>query len=342
MYNPRYPMSSSLIIILGVLIISYVATILIRHLAIKRSIIDIPNERSSHEIPTPRGGGLAFVLVTYIGLSIWKILLNQIPDQLYFAILAGIPLILIGILDDIYNVSPIIRIICQILVVSAGIYILGNLGSFHFLTFEIHSNLFIYLIIILGLTWFINLFNFLDGIDGYASMEAMFLIAVFYYFTRDLYLIMVIAAILGFAIWNFPFKKAKIFMGDVGSTFLGYIIGILAIYFHSTNQIHIRLSFILALLFIFDATVTLLLRIKQRERISTPHRKHIYQRFVQAGYSHLSMLIIGIIINSLLFALVLFTYNGFLSYWITLILSIFCVVSFMYFVERKIPFRDNS
>jgi Fuc2NAc and GlcNAc transferase len=152
------------------------------------------------------------------------------------------------------------------------------------------------------MVWFINLFNFLDGIDGYASIEAITLALALYLFTGQNINLILIASVLGFLIWNRP--KAKIFMGDVGSTQLGFILIVLGIYFHNEKSLSFIYWIVLSAPFWFDATLTLLRRLRNREKLSQAHRKHIYQRLVQSGFSHLHVDILLIMVNFFLAVLV--------------------------------------
>ena len=157
------------------------------------------------------------------------------------------------------------------------------------------------------MVWCINLFNFLDGIDGYLSTEVIFVcLAVFILFGNDLFLFF-LAITAGFLVWNW--QPAKIFMGDIGSTLLGFNIAIFAVYYQSTIQISIFVWLILTSLFWFDATLTLYRRYRNKEKLSQAHRKHAYQRIVQAGFSHQKTVLYSLLINVFLFLLVMISYK---------------------------------
>ena len=282
-------------------LLSLLLTFLIRKIAIKKIIIDIPNERSSHTAPTPRGGGLAIVISWYIGIT-FLFFVNQLDKHLYLALLSGIGLAIIGIIDDVISLKPSFRLLVQAVSAISALYFLNG--------FEIHSiqqnnllfNAIIWFITIIGIIWFINLFNFLDGIDAYASLEAIFIVLAIYFFVGSPLFLVLFASILGFLFWNRP--KAKIFMGDVGSTQLGFILVILGIYFHNITEFNFINWLMLSSLFWFDASYTLFRRWRNNEKLSQPHKKHAYQRIVQAGFSHLKTDIYALIVNIIILFLV--------------------------------------
>lgn len=293
---------TSIIVFVALFLISFITTWLVKRIAIKKAILDIPNERSSHSVPTPRGGGIAIVISIYIGL-IWLFIQNLISQNLFYALLCGIILVIIGILDDIYNLSPKIRFIAQILSTSLALYFLGGLQSFNLGFTSIQAPLVLSIISVIGIVWFINLYNFIDGIDGYASAEAIFIGGAMYFITKSEIALILISTTLGFLPWNW--QKAKIFMGDVGSTTLGFFLAILAIYFQNNNEFSLINWMILTSVFWFDATFTLFRRWKNKEKLSEAHKKHAYQRIVQAGFSHQKTVIYAIITNLILFSIIL-------------------------------------
>ena len=287
-------------VIYGVLfLISLFLTYLIRIVALKKSLLAMPNERSSHTIPTPHGGGIAIAISWFFGL-IYLFTCKGIEASLFYALMAGGALCLVSFLDDIYELSPKIRLFTQASVALLGLYMLGGLSKIDSGIFVLENQLFTNAFAFLGIIWCINLYNFLDGIDGYAGSEALFLgIAGYLLFGGDYYLVLV-ASVGGFLFWNW--EKAKIFMGDVGSTLLGYNVAILALY--SQNKgVSIVIWLILFGLFWFDATLTLYRRYKNGEKLSEAHRKHSYQRAVQSGWSHQKVVMITMSLNLFLFIL---------------------------------------
>ncbi|HEY9123190.1 MAG TPA: glycosyltransferase family 4 protein [Bacteroidales bacterium] len=329
-----------LLIYLGAFLISLLLTWVVRHWAIKKSIIDHPNERSSHTIPTPRGGGLAIAITWFVGLIV-LFAYNQIETNLFWALIAGLPLPFIGFLDDIFSLKPGIRSLIQLLSAILGIAILGGLKylDIGFTTLE-WKWIFTPLAVI-GIVWAINLFNFLDGTDGYCSMEAIFIsAALIILIAFSPVLALFIACVAGFLFWNWP--KAKIFMGDVGSTLIGYNVAIFAIYYQNEHKLSLIVFLIISAVFWFDATLTLIRRIRNKEKLSIAHRKHAFQRFVQAGFSHQDLLIGQFIVNLFLLLIAYFcmlypTYSLFF-----LLLSIILIFAPIKFIDKKKPFEFEN
>ena len=327
-----------IIIIIVVLFMSCFLTYIVRRYAIKKAIIDVPNQRSSHTKPTPRGGGLAIVIAWYIGIIFlfWQ---KQISTDLFYALIPGIILVIVGLIDDIYDLKPIIRITAQFFSAGLALYFIGGATIIDFGFVKIESTWLLTPLAFLGIIWFINLFNFLDGIDGYAGMEAVFISLALYFFTSQNYYLILVAAILGFLIWNW--QPAKIFMGDVGSTLLGFNFGILVIYEQNIDSVSIIVFLIISSLFWFDATLTLLRRFKNKEKLTEAHKKHAYQRVVQYGFSHQKTVLLAIVVNIALFVL---AYFSFTSKFALAFLSVTLVILYLIIkiVDKKKPFKRNN
>ena len=299
---------------------------------IKKSLVASVNERSSHTTPTPHGGGIALCLTWFIGL-VYLYFMGQIESNLFYALLFGAVISIVSFFDDIYELSPKLRLIIQATVAIGGLYFLGGFETLTFGIFDIQNpiltNVFAFFMII----WFINLYNFLDGINGYAGSEAVFLaLAGFVLFGGNHFLVLGVA-VLGFLYWNW--NKAKIFMGDVGSTLLGYNIAIFTIYYANEEATNFWIWIILFGLFWFDATLTLIRRKLNKEKLSQAHKKHAYQRLTQAGWSHYKVTNYSIGINLILFGIVYFVSNIFIAFVFALILLILT----MKFVDSKKAFE---
>lgn len=316
-------------------IFSFSLTYLTRKVAIKKSMLDLPNERSSHSIPTPRGGGIAIALTWFMSISILYYY-HQIDKSLFLAMFSGLLLSVISLLDDIYTLKNKPRLLVQAIVSGLGLYFVGGF-NFIDLGFIVFSNPYVLnSIAFFAIIWFINLFNFIDGIDGYASSESIFVIATLYFFTGESFLLFLLMALVGFLPWNWD--KAKIFMGDVGSTLLGYTCIILLLYFHNTQQVSLFEGLILTSLFWFDATYTLIRRFLNKENIGQAHRKHAYQRLVQAGFSHQKTVLWGMGVNLILFFIVLFSKKLFVLDIVALLVSAVLLFTIMFFVNKKKAF----
>jgi UDP-N-acetylmuramyl pentapeptide phosphotransferase/UDP-N-acetylglucosamine-1-phosphate transferase len=316
-------------------IFSFSLTYLTRKVAIKKSMLDLPNERSSHTIPTPRGGGIAIALTWFTSISILYYY-HQIDKSLFLAFFSGLLLSVISLLDDIYTLKNKPRLLVQAIVSGLGLYFVGGFNSID-LGFIVFSNPYILnSIAFFTIIWFINLFNFIDGIDGYASSESIFVIATLYFFTGEIFLLFLLMALVGFLPWNWD--KAKIFMGDVGSTLLGYTCIILLFYSHKTQMVSLFEGLILTSLFWFDATYTLIRRFLNKENIGQAHRKHAYQRLVQAGFSHQKTVLWAMFINVFLFILVLLMHQMVISMLVGFVISLIFLFVIVYFVNKKRAF----
>lgn len=313
-------------------VISFILTYFIKNYAIKKSLIASVNERSSHTIPTPHGGGIALSFTWFLGL-IYLYANNQIEPTLFFALMVGVVISVVSFLDDIYDLSPKIRLFTQGAGALFGLIALGGLGNLDFGILYIENQIITNLVAFIAIIWFINLYNFLDGINGYAGSEAVFLaLAGFVLFGGNHFLVLAMA-VLGFLYWNW--NKAKIFMGDVGSTLLGYNIAIFSIYYANQEGVNLWIWLILFGLFWFDATVTLVRRKFNGEKISQAHKKHSYQRLTQSGWSHYKVTNYSIIFNMILFGVVYFIPNIAISFVIALVL----LYGAMKFVDNKKKFE---
>jgi len=326
----------TLLILISTFIISFTITIIFRRIALQRKLLDIPNIRSSHTQPTPRGGGLAIVLSWYIGL-IGLRYLELIEPNLFYALISGAILAIVSFLDDLYDIKPHFRILFQFVTVILGICFIGGFRIIYTNGYVLNYPFIFSCIAIIGVMWFINLYNFLDGIDGYASTEAIAVLLGMFIIVKNPIFLLLIFAVLGFLIWNWP--KAKIFMGDTGSTQLGYVLIILGIYFNNSLKINFAGWLILTSLFWFDATLTLFYRWRNKEKLSQAHRKHYYQRIVQYGYSHQKVVVISIIINLAFVAIVLASEKVHISYLITLPLCILINIFIACLIDRRLAFK---
>jgi len=309
-------------IYLVLLILSFVLTYFIKNYYIKNSLLDQINERSSHNIPTPHGGGIAISLTWFLGIG-YLFYINEIDTKLFYALLMGIIISIVSFFDDMYELSAKLRMIVQSIVALFGIYFLGGFESLSFGFFTIENQIFTTIFAFLLIVWFINLYNFLDGINGYAGSEALFLMLAGFILYGGSHFIILAVAVLGFLFWNY--NKAKIFMGDVGSTLLGYNIAIFTLYYANQEPTNFWIWIVLFGLFWFDATLTLVRRKLNGEKLSIAHKKHAYQRLTQVGWSHFKVTNYSILINLILFSLVYFIKNIFIVFLITIMLLYFII-----------------
>ena len=277
-----------LFIILSIL--SYLGVYLIRRYAERRQILDHPNERSSHTVPTPRGGGLAIVLLI-VGVGILFAIQAGVNRRMIY-LACGAVIALLGWSDDMHSISPRLRFLGQGIV--AGLSIWG-LGYFKVVTIPMFGELqlglvgiFITFLWIIGLT---NAYNFMDGINGMAGGVALSAGIGWMWLASNIdnpfvfwIALAITAGSLGFLGHNW--SPARIFMGDVGSTFLGYSFAVLPMISSDQGGDALLLGTLLMWTIIMDAGVTFIQRLVRRENVFAPHRSHLYQRLVLAGYKH--------------------------------------------------------
>ncbi|MFL6966884.1 MraY family glycosyltransferase [Pseudomonas alvandae] len=256
-------------------------SLLIRY-ALSRSLIDIPNARSSHSIPTPRGGGVAIVLCFLVAMPLWRG--DELSVNAVLAILgAGAGVAVLGFLDDHGHIAARWRLLGHFgAAVWALFWLGGGLPIINLMGMTVDFGWTGYVCAGLYLVWMLNLYNFMDGIDGIASIEAIcaclgacMLYWLGGYETLIVAPLLLAMAVAGFLYWNFP--PARIFMGDAGSGFLGITLGVLSLQaaWVSSNLLWVWL--ILLGVFIVDATVTLLRRLLRGDKVYEAHRSHAYQ-----------------------------------------------------------------
>jgi len=264
-----------------VAILSFGLTWLLRRYALSSSLIDVPNERSSHTVPTPRGGGVAIVL-SFLVAVIALFMLDSLAFEDAAALLgAGTLVAILGFLDDHGHIAARWRLLGHFLAAFWALYWIGGLAPVSIFGTVIDFGLFGYAIAAVFLVWMLNLYNFMDGIDGIASVEAITVCAgaaVLYCLQQGAMTVgplFLAFSVLGFLCWNFP--PAKIFMGDAGSGFLGVTLGIFVLQSAWISPALFWAWLILLGVFIVDATVTLIRRLLRGEKVYEAHRSHAYQ-----------------------------------------------------------------
>ena len=303
-------------------------TYFIKNYYIKNALLEEINERSSHTVPTPHGGGIAIAITWFSGLF-YLYFTNEIDSSLFFALLVGIIISVVSFFDDLYDLSPKLRLVAQAIVALGGLYFLGGFEQLDFGIFSVQNQIFTNIFAFFMIVWFINLYNFLDGINGYAGGEALFLALGGYLLFGGGHFLVLAAAVLGFLYWNWG--RAKIFMGDVGSTLLGYNVAIFTIYYANEVPSNFWIWIILFGLFWFDATLTLVRRKLNHEQLSKAHKKHAYQRLQQSGWSHTQVSSFGLGINVLLLLIVYFS----ASLLISILSAVVTLVASMIYIEKK-------
>jgi Fuc2NAc and GlcNAc transferase len=292
----------TLLVAMGSLCATALLTGLVRRFLLSRSVLAIPNERSLHEVPTPQGGGIAIVCVTTIALCALAVLGVLTTDVLMAFGGGGVVVAAIGFMDDRRGVSPKARIAVHFAAAFWALLWLGGLPPVpigdRLLDFGFGG----YLLGALGIVWSLNLFNFMDGIDGIAASEATFMalagafLAVVVGSSAEVPAIALVlaCACAGFLVWNWP--PAKIFMGDVGSGYIGYVIALLAIVAANENRVAWLVWLILGAVFFVDATLTLVRRSMRGERVYEAHRSHAYQ-WLARRWGHRPVTVAVLLVN---------------------------------------------
>jgi len=280
---------------------SLVLTGLARRYALSRSLIDRPNERSSHIVPTPRGGGLAMVIVILGGTAALA-LAGTLPTAVAVALGGGGALVAgVGFLDDRRGVSARVRFGVHALAAAWAVWWLGGMTELTVGASHVHMGWPGTALALATIVWAISLYNFMDGIDGLAAGEAAIVgLAAALLLDRTGsplagLALLTAAAAGGFLAWNWP--PARIFMGDVGSGFLGFVFAVLALASENARTLPALVWLILLGVFFADATITLVRRMIRGEQWYAPHRTHAYQRAVQAGWPHRRVTVLVLLLN---------------------------------------------
>lgn len=288
-------------------IVSYFGIKQFRNWSLKRNLLDIPNERSSHKVPTSRGGGLIIALYFTILATAFSFIA---PDHSSYGFLLGIVLIgAVSWFDDLYSLPSFLRLFVHL---AAALIFVLDVGGFTSIavpsinSFDLPQTLGV-AIAVIWIVWVVNAYNFMDGIDGLAGIQAILAgvgwLAIGLYY--DIYIVQLISVVitatsLGFLLHNW--SPATIFMGDVGSAFLGFVFAGLPLLAMrerpDTADLMPVTAAIFLWLFLTDVSLTLVKRIANVKKIWQPHREHFYQRMVIAGYSHSKVSIIYAILTA--------------------------------------------
>ncbi|URM30403.1 glycosyltransferase family 4 protein [Pseudomonas frederiksbergensis] len=262
--------------------ISWGLTRFLRRYALSRSLMDIPNERSAHSVPTPRGGGVSIVVAFLFALPVLT-LLELLPLPVLIALSgAGMLIAAIGFADDHGHIAARWRLLGHFIAAGWALFWLNGLAPIELLGVSLTPGWLGGVVGAIYLVWMLNLYNFMDGIDGLASAEAISVclgMCLVYWVGGVVELVwapLVLAgAVAGFLCWNFP--PARIFMGDAGSGFLGIILGAMALQAAWSKPELIWSWLILLGVFIVDATWTLVRRLIRGDKVYQAHSSHAYQ-----------------------------------------------------------------
>jgi UDP-N-acetylmuramyl pentapeptide phosphotransferase/UDP-N-acetylglucosamine-1-phosphate transferase len=247
-----------------------------------------PNARSSHRKPTPQGGGIAVIGATTIVVAAATILAPSWltdPFRIVVTFACAIALSVIGAIDDLRPLEAVTRLLLQAVAVLVVIVMLpADLHIFPVIPWWVERT-----ILFIAVLWFVNLVNFMDGIDWMTVVEVVPITAALTLFglmgalPRDATLVSIAlcGAIIGFAPFNRP--VARLFLGDVGSLPIGLLVAWLLVLLAGNG--HLAAALLLPLYYLADATITLLRRLSNGEPVLQAHRGHFYQRAVDGGFS---------------------------------------------------------
>ncbi|UCE90670.1 MAG: glycosyltransferase family 4 protein [Pseudomonadota bacterium] len=273
------------------LVISACLTFALAH-GSRFTILDTPNERSLHTKPTPRTGGVAIVLAIGMGSIVAAFGLEVTDPSLAWVVLGALLVATVSFMDDWYSLRVKHRLVVHIL--AAGSVIYGGFVPNHLALTDsawIWPEVIGVAFTLIFVVWAINLYNFMDGMDGLAAGMAIVAFGTYgligFLEGGELFgtLALVVAgSAFGFLLFNFP--PARIFMGDTGSSTLGFLAAVFALWGVRDQLIPFWISVVLLSPFIVDATVTLVKRTLAGEKFWKAHKTHYYQRLVQAGWGH--------------------------------------------------------
>jgi Fuc2NAc and GlcNAc transferase len=262
--------------------ISLLLTSALRRYALSKSLIDVPNARSSHTVPTPRGGGVAIVL-SFLLLVPLLSLFSLLPWASAWGLIgAGAGIAVLGFLDDHGHIAARWRLLGHFSAAVWALFWLGGIPPLTIMGVVFDMGWIGVVLSLFYLVWMLNLYNFMDGIDGLASVEAIavclsasLIYALMGFSSLAWAPLLLSFTVAGFLYWNFP--PAKIFMGDAGSGFLGVTLGILSLQAAWTSPSLLWVWVILMGVFVVDATFTLVRRLVRGDKVYEAHRSHAYQ-----------------------------------------------------------------
>lgn len=327
--------------IVSLLAFSWGGVALMRRYALNHGIVDKPNARSAHEQITPRAGGVAFVLV-FLSWCLAKGLQSEDLQSfsLFMLMVAcGALIALLGFLDDRFQLSPALRSVVQWMVACFASVIIGALMPELWWGLPFAFTVLIWSITLVAST---NFYNFMDGSDGFSTIQGLFLFgflgALAQYYGDGLLAQSAWAlslTLVGFLYWNWP--KAKIFMGDVGSGFLGFMIILMTLWLIAKTPQALWPLFIMYGIFWFDPILTLLRRVRFKDKITCAHNQHAYQRLLRSGRSKTQLLVGQVVLNAFLMGLAIITaifpqYTGG-----TLLLAVILMALCYYHIENRCP-----
>ena len=317
-----------------------------RAFTLRRGLLDIPNERSSHEVPTPRGGGLVMAIIAVLAYLAGCLWLGE-PISVGYVVGASI-IVLVGWLDDIYSLSFIWRLMAQGIAAAIVIHFCGAITGFYLpgLGLQIDLGWSANILTALLIVWLLNAYNFMDGIDGIAGLQAVMAASAWVAVailiggaSTTVISLALAAASLGFLLHNW--QPAKLFMGDAGSSFLGFSFAVLPLLARSSSDPQNAKLATFALLaiwpFVFDSAITIIRRGLRGEKVWSAHREHLYQRLVIGGGRHWMITSFYGVMSAIVAVLAVLTFvndDWFVAEYLTVIVAAFATISTFYLASR--------
>ncbi len=338
-------MSFGLLLILCAFLLSWGLTAYLPRFAPQHNLIDAPNDRSLHTQPTPTIGGVAMLFSLVISIllaSLWMpTLLSVLPHQFWLPLLF---IATISFIDDCCSVPAGLRLFVHFI---AAVWLLSLVEQMPIWIQCISLPMFAitlppflkFLISVLFIMWMVNLYNFMDGMDGFAGGMAVIgfgtLAILGALMGADEFVLvnsLIVAVSLGFLILNFP--PAKVFMGDTGSSSLGYLAALMSLWGAAWGLFPVWIAVLIFSPFIVDASVTLIRRFLNAEKIWEAHKTHYYQRLVQLGWGHRKTVLwqYGLMLACSLSAIIAVHVTYF---WQSVILISWCVIYFLLALKIK-------
>ena len=287
---------------IALVVFSCACTGLLVRLAQRIALLDIPVARSSHDRPVPVGGGGAIAATYLVGLLVCLLFSDSVISSMHLAYFVPLVIALLGALDDRWHLDWRARIPVQLVCSVAVVVLLNPLEPVSLGLFTAQGWV-LDLLAILALVWITNLYNFMDGIDGIAGVELLFVNLVSFIFVINagfgwlsVSVLALLAGAIGFLPWNW--SPARVFMGDTGSGFCGFVLGVLALLTMKAGMMNLWAWLLLMGVFVVDATYTLLWRFISGQRWYDGHASHAYQLAARHYKSHSKVTIVVMMINA--------------------------------------------
>ena len=276
-------------------------TAVVVKIAYKTHFLDTPIDRSAHVIPKPTGGGIALVL-PYAVILFFLYKMRLLEAEELIALCSAFLIALLGLVDDIKPIDFRARLSLQVIFGLLALVMLLPMAPLQIGKYSFSGEITLFILAFMSLIWMTNLYNFMDGIDGLAVSELIFVSGAVAYFSGyegDLKLQIISVSLLfsgiGFGIWNWA--PAKIFMGDLGSGFIGFVLGVLALISLRTGTMNVWTWLLLIGVFACDATMTLIIRLVSRLPIHEGHASHTYQILADKLSGHSTVVLLLMFVN---------------------------------------------